>query len=624
MTQITTSDQLTDDRVIFKAPANKYAHVIGKSKHPSFSSALTSVGTPNFAGYSGDPGYSWLPFKLVDPTGAALPAGVYNFVWTYWWATGGPPQLDYMVPAYSTGFDIEISADAEDAGFLTEAVNANPNYDVTLIGNSSSPGSLDKTSPWPPYAVGYLDNNYDGTDPSTPDGKRTFAPYWQKHIDATAMSAPSLQTIGSIKDWTEDQRQAVLPLPPGSDFATWPAGNQDVGNMTAGTGDGGMPAPVVDAVGLSGSSNDTTVPLDTGAGNGTTPVYAAASNETMPVDTAASNQTMPSGGSYNNGTETRARVGAGAGAGGSVCYLPPVTLGPKSNVTVSAESAPGSGYEAGPAGNHTAPASTEPGPAGNGTAGSDMCHWVSDDGKNSLLSVPFAQCRWVSHKKNSSISADTMPSSGNGTDECRWVSHKKNPSISADTIPSSGNGTHVCHWISDEKNSSISTPANECTWISDEKNTTISAASEPGPSNETSPAGTSPNAFAHIITGNTTAAPSGNCTWVADALSEKKTTTGDDTMPSSGSTTAPPSDSCKWFVDTSIETNTTKAAAAGPQPPSNSCKWVADTPTEQNTTEEAAPGSQLPHDSGHSMPSGANSSKIYRPRDLTPRDFSPF
>lgn len=52
------------DRVVFSAPANKYAHIIGE---------------PIFGGYGGDTGYSWLPFKLVDPAGNYLLEGTYNF-----------------------------------------------------------------------------------------------------------------------------------------------------------------------------------------------------------------------------------------------------------------------------------------------------------------------------------------------------------------------------------------------------------------------------------------------------------------------------------------------------------------------------------------------------------------
>ena len=61
-THITASNQLTDDRVIFMAPMTKYAHLIGTG-------AGVAQGT-------GDPGYAWLPLKLVDPSGNALPVGV--------------------------------------------------------------------------------------------------------------------------------------------------------------------------------------------------------------------------------------------------------------------------------------------------------------------------------------------------------------------------------------------------------------------------------------------------------------------------------------------------------------------------------------------------------------------
>ena len=65
-TQITTSNQLTWDRLVFQAPSCKYSHIVGEP--------------PNeFGGYEGDPGNTWLPLKLVDPTGAFLPEGTYQF-----------------------------------------------------------------------------------------------------------------------------------------------------------------------------------------------------------------------------------------------------------------------------------------------------------------------------------------------------------------------------------------------------------------------------------------------------------------------------------------------------------------------------------------------------------------
>lgn len=65
-TQITTSNQLTWDRLVFSAPVCKYAHIVGEPPD-------------EYGGYSGDPGFTWLPLKLVDPTGAWLPEGTYQF-----------------------------------------------------------------------------------------------------------------------------------------------------------------------------------------------------------------------------------------------------------------------------------------------------------------------------------------------------------------------------------------------------------------------------------------------------------------------------------------------------------------------------------------------------------------
>ena len=76
-TQITTSNQLTWDRLVFSAPTSKYAHIVGETPE-------------DYGGYEGDPGYTWLPLKLVDPTGAWLPEGTYQFVFAYFWSTDKP------------------------------------------------------------------------------------------------------------------------------------------------------------------------------------------------------------------------------------------------------------------------------------------------------------------------------------------------------------------------------------------------------------------------------------------------------------------------------------------------------------------------------------------------------
>ena len=502
---------------------------------------------------------------MVDPTGAPLPPGVYNFVWTYWWATSEPPQVDYMVPAYSSGFDIEISEDADDEGFLTQAVNANPNYHITLIGNTTSPGALDHTSPWPPYAPGYLDSNYDGTDPSTADGKDTFAPYWHKHIDATPMAAPSLQTIGSIKDWTEDQRQVILALPPGSDLATWPAGNADVGNITAGTGDS-VPAPVVDAVGLGDSgtaaSNATIVPLASGATNGTTPYGTSGGNSSEFVDSAAYNGTTAAEGSAMNGTATSGTEAAPAGNDTTPAYTDPAPAG---NDTT-------------PAGTDTTPAGTDPAPAGNDTAPSSECP--------SVATVPqywsFDECHWVSDEANTTASAGTDPGpAGNDTA----------------TMPTQGDSYTAPGGSGAEANTSTSaatTPDNFVSLSSENDTAYSSSGTDTGPigtatlpGNDTTPSGTETGPAGNGTT------PSDECEWVSD---EKNSTSASDechwVSDEKNSTSA--SDECHWVSD---EKNKTISAATGPglagsgmhhadnkTAPSGECKWVPAAPLALNST----------------------------------------
>ncbi|KAI9890584.1 MAG: hypothetical protein M1814_003782 [Vezdaea aestivalis] len=311
MTQIKTADQLTNDRIVFNAPANKYAHIIGK---------------PNFAGYGGDPGYAWLPFKLVDPTGAYLPPGTYNFVWTYWWATGGKPSIDYMIPSYSSCFDIEIREDAKDPGFLTSQLAADPNLHVKLIGNSSSPGSKDLTSPWPPYPAGYLTSNYDGVDPSTPVGKRTFQPYWNKRIDADPMPAPKHGEIAAIKSWTENQLEKELPLNPLTTF--FPDQTEGfIPNMTAGETTGGIAAVDLPALSVKGSVQGTN-----GNGTGTGMGSVTGTGTTISGDTYAQSvqpsaaEAMSVGGSASNYTGgATAGVSGGSSINSSTRYMVPPT-----------------------------------------------------------------------------------------------------------------------------------------------------------------------------------------------------------------------------------------------------------------------------------------------------------
>jgi hypothetical protein len=189
-------------------------------------------GDPNTKNFN-DPGYAWLPFALVDPTGKALPPGTYNFVWTWWWPTGDNNKYDFMVPSYSSCFDIQIDDQAEDEGFLTQIVKNDPKAHIALIGNTTSPGANDTNSPWPPYPNGYLQSNYDGIAPSNSSAKRTFQPYWTKHVDAVQMPEPISKPIYSIKGWTLDQLKQPIVSPPGSGpDSAFPQNTTVVGNIT--------------------------------------------------------------------------------------------------------------------------------------------------------------------------------------------------------------------------------------------------------------------------------------------------------------------------------------------------------------------------------------------------------
>ncbi|KAI4214637.1 MAG: hypothetical protein LQ351_002710 [Letrouitia transgressa] len=246
-TQLTTFDQLTMDRVVFSAPANKYAHIIGE---------------PTFGGYGGDPGYSWLPFKLVDPAGNYLPEGTYNFVWAYWWST--EKKVDYMIPSYTTSFDIVIDASAEDSGTLTDCVKNNCNCATSLVGNSSAPGAKDLTNPWPPYEGNYLFSNYDGDDPASDNGKRTFQPYFTNASAASKAPELVVKVTESIRSdsWTDER----LLEPVGN--VTIPSTAEDYPSMPAGGGDGLDITQEVAPMRIEGATpGDSTC----GAGNATVP-----------------------------------------------------------------------------------------------------------------------------------------------------------------------------------------------------------------------------------------------------------------------------------------------------------------------------------------------------------------
>ena len=117
-----------------------------------------------------------------------------------------------MIPAYSTSFDVILDSASDDAGSLTECATSNPDCTTYLVGKTESPGAKDTTSPWPPYEGNYLFTNYDGDDPSTDNGKRTFQPYWQDFVPASEAPAVTEQAPFNIKEKSEDFLLAPLPV----------------------------------------------------------------------------------------------------------------------------------------------------------------------------------------------------------------------------------------------------------------------------------------------------------------------------------------------------------------------------------------------------------------------------
>ena len=140
-----------------------------------------------------------------------------------------------MIPDYTSSFDIIVSAAATDSGAITSCVKTNPNCSTYLIGESASPGAKDTTDPWPPYQDNYLFTNFDGDDPSTPNGQRTFQPYWTEFVAADP--APEIRTADplNIKERDMEELMKVLPVAGGAEF---PEDLNEYPRMPAGGGEG--------------------------------------------------------------------------------------------------------------------------------------------------------------------------------------------------------------------------------------------------------------------------------------------------------------------------------------------------------------------------------------------------
>ena len=260
-TQLTTANQLTWDRLVFSAPSCKYAHIVGEPPD-------------ELGGFGGDPGFTWLPLKLVDATGAWLPEGTYQFrkslkplraisltnmysfrlllvdrqtrIQRYAIITSFSTHIslttlspDFMIPDYSHAFDIVISNDATSSGAVPSCNDTETACHESLVGTNACPGAKDTASPWPPYVNdgAYLFTNPDGDDPSTPNGKRTFQPYWTEYIESSPAPEISYAEPRDIKKFTDEELLTPIPIAGGdktfpedvNDYPWIPAGKVPIG-----------------------------------------------------------------------------------------------------------------------------------------------------------------------------------------------------------------------------------------------------------------------------------------------------------------------------------------------------------------------------------------------------------
>ena len=147
------------------------------------------------------------------------------------------------MPDYSHAFDIVISNSATSKGAVPTCTDTKTACHASLVGNTSCPADTDTHSPWPPYENNgaYLFTNPDGGDVTTPNGKRTFQPYWTKFVESSPMPAISYAAPKNIKDSTDDQLLVPIPIAGNEPF---PETIDDVPYIAAGRtklGDGANP-----------------------------------------------------------------------------------------------------------------------------------------------------------------------------------------------------------------------------------------------------------------------------------------------------------------------------------------------------------------------------------------------
>ena len=141
-----------------------------------------------------------------------------------------------MIPSYSSSFDITITPSANNTGAVSDCVRNDKQCGKTLVGNSTfSPGSKDPTDPWPPFTNNYLFTNYDGDDPATDNGKRTFQPHFTTFVPATDMGDINFETIPQVDSWGRERLTAAIPL---EGDGTMPETLEEYKFMSAGGGEG--------------------------------------------------------------------------------------------------------------------------------------------------------------------------------------------------------------------------------------------------------------------------------------------------------------------------------------------------------------------------------------------------
>lgn len=157
-----------------------------------------------------------------------------------------------MIPSYSSSFDITITPSANNTGAVSDCVRNDKACAQTLVGSSTSPGAKDPTDPWPPFTNNYLFTNYDGDDPATANGKRTFQPHFTTFVPASDMGEITFETVPQVDSWGRERLTAAIPLE-GGEGATMPETLEEYKFMDAGGGEGIDVTQTLEPMGVPGA-----------------------------------------------------------------------------------------------------------------------------------------------------------------------------------------------------------------------------------------------------------------------------------------------------------------------------------------------------------------------------------